>query len=204
MTQGPTTLGWFCQGASSGKVWTELFSFSHQPNSAAIRLGGADGLVYIRVCSSAVELRYLRKGYISNPLVAGSNPATPTLTPKNKDYGTGSIESWAQEYAHTDRLWCRLRHWFVFIRLRRPSAGEDFNPWLLNYHYMKLSEIRKLKIGDKYKAITPFCSEGRIRKIKFITYMNNLPYIIFYGRAYQQRNSLCQLLSDNYILLKRK
>ena len=70
----------------------------------------------------------------TNLKVDGSNPSPSTLTPKNKDYGTGSIKSWAQEYAHADRLWCRLRHWFVFIRLCRPSAGEGSHPWLLTFN----------------------------------------------------------------------
>ena len=59
---GPTTLGWFCQGASSGKVWTNFFISSHQPNSAAIRLGGAGGLVYIRICAGSGKQEVAKVG----------------------------------------------------------------------------------------------------------------------------------------------
>ena len=125
---GPTTLGWFCQGESSGKVWTNFFISSHQPNSAAIRLGGADGLVYILGSHDADGLTP-----DLDRVCAGSIPAMATLTPKIKNYGTGSFESWAQEHAHADRIWCRHLRWYVYIRLRRPSVGEVINPWVLSY-----------------------------------------------------------------------
>lgn len=68
---------------------------------------------------------------------------------------------------------------------------------------MTKTEIRNLKVGDKYLAITPL---GRhcIRTIKFITKMGYKPYIVFYGTGYHQRNSYDDLLHDSYTLISKK
>ena len=66
---------------------------------------------------------------------------------------------------------------------------------------MTRSEIRRLKPGSKYKAITPFgCT--KIRKVHFVVWVGHIPYIIFYGKHYDKRNYYYQLTSDNYTLIK--
>ena len=68
---------------------------------------------------------------------------------------------------------------------------------------MTKTEIRNLRVGDKYLAITPLGRHCK-RTIKFIAKSNYKPYIVFYGTSYNQRNSYEQLLSDSYTLISKK
>lgn len=68
---------------------------------------------------------------------------------------------------------------------------------------MKKTEIRRLKIGDKYIKTNEY-GEKSIRTIKFICYSNNKPFFVFYGTGLGKRNSYEDLLLDSYQIYKIK
>lgn len=66
---------------------------------------------------------------------------------------------------------------------------------------MKKTEIKRLKVGDKYIKTNNYGKKS-IRTIKFICYLNNKPFFIFYGTGLGQRNCYEDLLRDSYQIYK--